>query len=168
MEALGDSVVFGEAPHAGDLLLPAGQGVGEGDELREAALAELLDGEEELFGQGTALPLLAVFVAEEIAEGVHLVVDGTEGGVTREEFIAPPVLLLGEFVGSFSESSETPPMVLDVWGDGTKESQEVVLNDANDVEAVRDDTRSREVSPDESAVGVTQVDADHANALSPL
>ena len=36
VEALGDAVVFGKAPHACDLLAPGGEGLGQGDQWREA------------------------------------------------------------------------------------------------------------------------------------
>ena len=47
MEALGDAVVFGEAPHAVDLLLSGGEGLGQGDQWREAGGFEFTDGKEE-------------------------------------------------------------------------------------------------------------------------
>ena len=43
MEALGDAVVFGESPHAGDGFHPVSQGVCEGDERVEATVGELVD-----------------------------------------------------------------------------------------------------------------------------
>jgi hypothetical protein len=36
VEAFGDAVVFGEAPHASDLLPPGGEGMGQSDQRREA------------------------------------------------------------------------------------------------------------------------------------
>ena len=47
MEALGDAVVFCEAPHAGDLLAPGGEGLSQGDQGREAGGFEFVDGGEE-------------------------------------------------------------------------------------------------------------------------
>jgi hypothetical protein len=43
VEAFGDAVVFGEAPHAGDFLLPAFESIGQGDDWSEATMGELLD-----------------------------------------------------------------------------------------------------------------------------
>jgi hypothetical protein len=43
MEALGDAVVFGEAPHAHYFFRPFGQGLGEGAGGFEAALAQRYD-----------------------------------------------------------------------------------------------------------------------------
>jgi len=36
VEAFCDAVVFGEAPHAGDLLVPGGEGLSQRDQRREA------------------------------------------------------------------------------------------------------------------------------------
>ena len=47
MEAFSDAVVFGKAPHACDLLLPGGEGLGQGEQWREAGGFELLNGREE-------------------------------------------------------------------------------------------------------------------------
>jgi len=47
MEALGNAVVLGEAPHASDLFTPGGEGLGKSEELREAGGLELVDGVEE-------------------------------------------------------------------------------------------------------------------------
>lgn len=48
MEALGDAVVFSEAPHTGDLGSPGGKGLGQGHQWREAGGLEIIDGLEEL------------------------------------------------------------------------------------------------------------------------
>jgi len=47
VEALGDAVVFGEAPHAGDLLAPGGESLSQGEQWREAGGFEVIDGMEE-------------------------------------------------------------------------------------------------------------------------
>ena len=47
MEALGDAVVLGEAPHAGDLLAPGGEGLSQSNQGREAGGFEIPDGLEE-------------------------------------------------------------------------------------------------------------------------
>jgi hypothetical protein len=47
MEALGDAVVFGEAPHAYDLVSPFGQGLRQRDSGLEAVLAHGVDEAEE-------------------------------------------------------------------------------------------------------------------------
>ena len=68
MEALGNTVVAGEAPHAGDLLDPFQEGFDEGENRLEAALPEGCDGLEEL-GDALAAGLFGeVFKAEQLAD----------------------------------------------------------------------------------------------------
>ena len=50
MEALGDAVVAGEAPHPDDLFDPFVEGFGEGESALQAALFEGFD-QAELFGE---------------------------------------------------------------------------------------------------------------------
>ena len=58
--------------------------------------------------------------------------------------------------------------MLEIGCDGTKELQEVVLDEAHNMEAVGHDASLGEVSADECSVGAAHVDADDPNALSPL
>ena len=62
VEAFGDAVVFGEAPHSGDFLLPVGQCFGEGGKRGEAAVCELSGELEESRSESFALPGLLVFL----------------------------------------------------------------------------------------------------------
>ena len=64
MEALGNTVVFGEAPHAGDLLLPGAQSLGQGGERSEATAGQLLDELEEALDDGSALLSVAMLDGE--------------------------------------------------------------------------------------------------------
>ena len=61
MEALGDAVVTGEAPHADDLLGPVGEGLGEGESGLEAALTQGGYEGEELPDVDTAVARVLVF-----------------------------------------------------------------------------------------------------------
>ena len=56
MEASGDAVVAGEAPHQSDFVAPVVQRFAQSGQLRESGLAQLVDGFEEADGQGLALP----------------------------------------------------------------------------------------------------------------
>ena len=60
VEPFGDAVVFGDAPHACDFLLPASQCIGQGDQWREAAVGELSNDIDEAGSQEPALPGLLV------------------------------------------------------------------------------------------------------------
>ena len=64
MEALSDAIVFGEAPHTGDLLLPGVQGPGQGGERSEAAVGQLLDECEEALDDRAALLSVAMLDGE--------------------------------------------------------------------------------------------------------
>lgn len=65
VEAFGDAVVFGEAPHAGDGLLPVTQGIGEGDQRAKAAVGELVDDFDESRGEFAALAFFLVAFAHQ-------------------------------------------------------------------------------------------------------
>lgn len=67
VEALGDAVVLGKAPHAGDGLLPVKQGSGERLEWFEIGVLELADVSAEDFGMGSALFFGLVFSVHESA-----------------------------------------------------------------------------------------------------
>jgi len=68
MEALGDGVVPGKAPHAADLLGPFGQGFGKRSSGLEAAATKGFDEAEELRGVVAALGRGLVFHAQEREE----------------------------------------------------------------------------------------------------
>jgi hypothetical protein len=90
MEALGDAVVSGKAPHTGDGLGPGAKGVSQGDERLEVTGGESLNEGKELAGQRAALPASAVLLVEE-AEALlgfafgKLVVDAFDGGAADVE-----------------------------------------------------------------------------------
>jgi hypothetical protein len=75
VEAFGDAIVFGEAPHAGDFLLPAFEGIGQGDDWSEAALGELLNDLDEARSEGSALVRFLVAHSHQRADALHLVID---------------------------------------------------------------------------------------------
>ena len=57
MEAFGDSVVAGEAPHAGDFLTPGMENIAELDQWREPATTECTD-----IGEEAACQFLTAFL----------------------------------------------------------------------------------------------------------
>jgi hypothetical protein len=141
---------------------------GQSGEWSEAALGQFPDGLEELLGQGAALGLVVVLLAQEIAELVHLPVEGKEGWMLGEEFAAAFSLALGESIGFLSQDRETATVPLDLGSDGTKEFHKVMQDDAHDMEAIRHNPSPWKVSADEGTVGAAHVDADHSNSLSAL
>ena len=142
--------------------------MGKSGERSNATLAQLLDGVEELFSQRAALGLVAVLVAQQLAEGLHLVVERCEGGMGHEELVAALALAIREALGMLAHRSEAPAVVLKVRNNGAHEGQEVVLDEADDMEAVRHNAGPREVALDQCPVGAAEVDADHPDPLPPL
>ena len=61
VEALGDAVVAGEAPHGDDLVGPSGESLAELHELDQTGLAQLMYGAEEARDQDLALPAVRCF-----------------------------------------------------------------------------------------------------------
>ena len=85
MEALGDAVAVGEAPHADDGLVPGGQGFRQCDDGFEAACFEGFDKFEQLRDQLLGSACGDVFRSHEVICFLHLIVNGFEGGVLVEE-----------------------------------------------------------------------------------
>ena len=85
MEALGDGVVPGKAPHTADLLGPFGQGFGKRGSGLEAAATQGVDEAEELRGVFTALGRGLVFTAQEREEPFLELVDALKGRMLAEE-----------------------------------------------------------------------------------
>lgn len=87
MEAFGDSVVLGEAPHAGDGFLPIEQGFGKCLQWFQIRVLELADVPVKDFGVDSALSFGLVFSVHESAELVHSGMDGFECRVLIEELL---------------------------------------------------------------------------------
>src|SRR4051812_23797925 len=85
MEALGDAIVAGEAPHAHDFLPPVGQRLGQSESGLQAALTEGLDNAEQ-FGDVLPARLLGEgFQAKQSADSFLHLVDGLELRIPGEE-----------------------------------------------------------------------------------
>lgn len=65
----------------------------------------------------------------------------------------------------FAQGGQEAAMLGDFGSDLAEEFEEVVLDDADDVEAVGNDLCSGEVALDERAVGRAQIDADNAHLV---
>ena len=96
VEALGDAIVFGEAPHTGDGLSPRAEGIGQGDQGIETALGALLDKVEELSGKRAAFPTPAVLLIKESADTVHEAVKRLQSGISGEKHLEAGGLSRGE------------------------------------------------------------------------
>ncbi len=72
-------------------------------------------------------------------------------------------MIRSEAIRMFAQSSEEAIVFGDLGSDLPEELEEVMLNDADDMEAVGNDFCIGEVTLDEGAVSRTQIDADHAH-----
>lgn len=64
-----------------------------------------------------------------------------------------------------AQGSEVTPVMLHVRNELANEIHEVLLDEADDVEAVCDDPRLGEVSSDQGAIGAAQIHADEADVF---
>lgn len=97
MEAFGDAVLAGEAPHSGHLLFPVRQGLAQGPGEFEAAGFQGLDERQELWDQAAAFGRGLPADAQQGAELLLQFVDGLEGRLLPEH--------LGELDALLSEKT---------------------------------------------------------------
>jgi len=87
VESLGDPVVAGEAPHAGDRFDPVTEGVGEGLQRSGSIFPQLADGCQQSTGVLLALFFALVLVVHEFTQSVYFFVEGFEDGMGGEELV---------------------------------------------------------------------------------
>jgi hypothetical protein len=85
--------------------------------------------------------------------------------VVSEEPCEGGLLLRKEVLRMGAKSGEIAAMIFDVRGEFTHEIHEVLLDDPNDVESVRDDPGVGEVPLNQGAVGTAQIHADYADVF---
>ena len=162
VKAFGDPVIAGEAPHRGDLVLPTGEGFAERDQLRQSGLPQLVDGVQQAGRQEFALVAGAVLFEQQVAEPLFESIDRRQDGPACE-VIGEAVLLVGREVVAMAAHEAEQAAVFGAGGiDLAPAGEEVVVDEADDVEAVGDDAGVGEVFADQGAVGAGQV---HANDL---
>lgn len=96
MEAFGDPVVLGEAPHAGDGFHPVPEGLSQGFEWLEGAVFEFIDMSEEFFDEARTLFFGFVLLVHELADLVEVLIEGLENGMLFEEFTESLLLFVVE------------------------------------------------------------------------
>ena len=106
MEALGNAVVAGKAPHPNDLLGPLGQGLAESGGGLEAAAAQGLDDAQQLGDVAKAGGLGLFLQTQEGAEPFLELVDALQGGLLGEEPLEPLPLDRIEPIGSGTRQPE--------------------------------------------------------------
>ena len=168
MEALGDAVVLGEAPHAGDGLHPVRKGLGQGRQRLEGTVFEFSDMPEEFLDEAKTLFLGFVLLVHELADLVKVLIERFENGVLGEEFLEPLLLFGIESRRLLAHGREVAAMVLEFRNQEACELDEVMINDSNDVEAIGNDAGVGKVSLNESSVGTGEVDANELNTVPAL
>ena len=113
VEALGDAVVFGEAPHAADLLSPTRQRLGQGDHGSQATILEFLDQTKKPRHQRPTLTLALSLLTHEHPHLLHLLVDWSEGRAFSKEFIPSFSLLISEPIRPFPQGGQITTAMLD-------------------------------------------------------
>ena len=166
MEAFGDGVVFGEAPHQSDGFDPLLESSGERLQGSQSGVIEVPDMQQECFEMLAALLSGLSFVLHEGSQSVHLLIDGFDGGILFEEAVSAQALLRSEFFRGFAQGGEAAAPVSDLRGDGAHELDTVLVDQANGVEAVGDDFGLGEPLANEPSVGTGQVDADQSDAFA--
>ena len=96
MEALGDAVVLGEAPHAGDGFHPVPEGLSQGFQRFEGTVFEFVDVSQEFFDEARTLFFGFVLLVHELADLVKVFIEWFENGMLFEEFSESLLLFVVE------------------------------------------------------------------------
>jgi hypothetical protein len=170
VETFGDAVGSGEAPHAYDLFSPGVKRVAERNEAGQTRLAEFGHGTREARHQVFALAAGLVLLQQQVAEALFEAIDDVQGE-TFGEMGRQADLLLGFEVVTVTVAAHQGEQaaVLDAGRvDLAPAGQEVLGDEANDVEAVGHDDGIGEKGFDDGAVDRGQVYADDADLVFAL
>jgi len=168
MEAFGDAIVFGEAPHGCEGFAPGVESLCEGDKRDKGTGVEFVDELKQSAYEGTAGTFGLVFYIHEGADGVHFFIEGFERGIFVEEVEEALMVKRSEVVGALAQGGQQAPVILDLGSDLAGKFHEVMDDDTDDMEAVGDDFCIWEVGGDEAAVRTGEVDADHTHLIPAL
>ena len=163
VKALCDSVAPGKAPHSRDFFFPGVEGIAESDELCEAALTEIGDGTQEARDELLTGFAGFVFLQQQVAEALFETIDLVQRRVLGQ-ICQQARLLLGFEVMAVAAHQGHPAAVLGAYGiDLAPARQEVMVDEADDMEAVGDDESIGEVDLNHGAIDRRQVHADDAD-----
>ena len=118
--------------------------------------------------EARTLFLVSVLLVHELADLVKVLIERFENGVLSEEFLEPLLLPGVESRRLFTHGGEVAAMVLEFRNQEASELDEVMIDDAYDVEAISDNACVGKVSLNESSVGTGEVDANELNAVPSL
>ena len=167
MEALGDAVGAREPPHARDLLGPVGEGPGEGDSGLQPAVAQSADEPEQL-GDVAAAGLFGLALQAQQSPELFLeFVDRLQDRMGLEEAKQPGTSGRIEPVAPSAQDTEPSAIPAERRAQLPGKFEQMLSDQPDGVESVGDDDGAREPAPDECAVAVGQIDANHAHPLAP-
>ena len=109
-----------------------------------------------------------MFNVQEGAQPMHGLIEGLESRVFGKEGLEAQAISGREVVLSFAQSPQEAAVVLDCGGNLAGQLQEVLDDNADDMEAIGNDLGSREVGSNQAAIGTGKIDANHANLVSAL
>ncbi|MEK0447168.1 MAG: hypothetical protein RLZZ399_2489 [Verrucomicrobiota bacterium] len=99
VEAFGDAVVFGKAPHSGDLLFPVLKGRRQSLHRFKSRSLKLPKDRQEPLTPLTALELGLMLLIQRVCDSVNFIVDNSEGGMRLKNAFQEGLLLGCEFWG---------------------------------------------------------------------
>ena len=141
------------------------EGVSEDDELRQSGLAQLDDGTQKTGDQFLALSARFVFLQQQIAKPLFEAVDEVQGGALGQVGQQPDLLLGFEVVAVAAHQRDQAAVLGPGRIDLSPAGQEVVVDEADHMEAVGDDDRPRKLFMDDRAVDYGQIHADDPDLL---
>ena len=103
VEAFGDPVVFGKAPHPGDLLFPVFEGRRQSLHRFKSISLKLPKDRQEPLTPLPALELCLMLLIQKVSDFVHLIVNNPEGWMRLENDLQEGLLLGCEFCGSLAQ-----------------------------------------------------------------
>ena len=165
VETFGDAIVASVSPHARDLVGPGGEGISQGAKRGEGRELQFSDGAEQSRGQAAALSGGAMFVQQQMAKPLFVLVDDLQSREAIEVVVELGALLVGEVLGVATHERNQTAM----FGTGGNElfpgGQEVMAEQAHDVKAVRDNHGVGEMLLHQAAVAGGQVHTDELDVL---
>lgn len=168
VEAFGDAVVLGESPHGGDGAGPLREGVGESLQARQLAASQTGDEFEESAHMNAALSFGLGFEVEQGAELIAQLEQGFQRGMLLGQLPTPHRLLGTESCGGPAQAGQMASVPVNLRSDGADHLHEMSIDQAHDMEPVRDDSGVGEIATDQGTIRAAQIDADDLNLFAPF
>lgn len=109
-----------------------------------------------------------VLEPQEVPKFDHFFVEGRQGGMIDQELLKLVLMPFLQPAGMAPQHAWKAPMGSEFRNDLAGQIQEVMLEEADDVEPISHDTRVGEPAPHQGPVGTGEVNADHLDLLAAL